>query len=59
MLINYIVDKKIIFYQNIYFKKIFNCFKINKYKLAFILINPKITNFLLFYNDNNDKKTSK
>lgn len=40
-------------------KKISNRFKISEYKPVLISINPRVANFLLFYNKNTDKITIK
>lgn len=55
MQVDHIIGKKIILYQSIYLKKIFDHFKIIEYKPAFILINSRVANFLLLYDTNADK----
>lgn len=59
MQVDYVIGKKITFCQSIYFKKIFHCFKIIKYKPFSNAINLKVASFLFYYNRNTDKKTIK
>lgn len=59
MQVNYVISKKITFCQSIYFKKIFDNFKMTKCKPASISIDFGVINSLFFYNKNTIKKIIK
>lgn len=59
MQVNHVVGKKITLCQSTYLVKVFNRFKMTKYKPAFIPIDLRVANFLLLYNGNADKETIK
>ena len=59
MQVDHVVGEKITFCQSIYLKKILDCFKMTDYKPAFIPMDPGVANFLLSYNGNVNKETTK
>lgn len=59
MQIDHVVSDNIILYQKTDLKKLLDHFKIFDCKLVSILMDPNIANFLLPYNSNTDKETTK
>ncbi len=59
MQVDYVVNKKFTLYQNTYFKKVLNQFKMTECKPAFIPMDFRVVNSLLLYNENTDKEIIK
>lgn len=57
--IDYILKDKITFCKNIYLKKVFDYFDMTNYKPTSLPINPRVANFLQFFDGIVDPKTIK